>query len=101
MTVWGRQVPHPLLHNHHPIKFPISNISNTVNQLVPTGGPLTISGPRTLVIMPAKLFVNALLITTDSFFFYSEGFEKKIIILISYIVLRTGVTYAVGFKTLP
>jgi hypothetical protein len=53
------------------------------------------SAPRPLVTRPGKLFVVTRYYEAINFL-YSEGFEKKIAMLVSYVALRTSATHAIN-----
>jgi hypothetical protein len=64
----------------HNTLFSVVHVAVTVNQRGPAGGPRATSGQRPLVIRPAKLFVNLLLVTTSSFIFFTpKDLKKKLI----------------------
>jgi hypothetical protein len=55
-------------------------------------------GPRPIVIRPAKLFVNLLLVTTSSFILFYSKDCKNIVTLVSSAALHTSATLATDFK---
>jgi hypothetical protein len=57
--------------------------------------------PEAACNRPARLFVNLLMITTVSFILFIPKDLKKIVILTSSAALRTRVSHAIDFKTLP
>jgi hypothetical protein len=79
----------------------IKNKSKDVDQRCPTGGPRATSGLRPLVTIPVTLFVNLLLVSTNSFIFFTLKDLKKIVVLILPAALRTSATHAIDFKNLP
>jgi hypothetical protein len=72
------------------------------DQRDPTGGPQVISGPKLLVIRPAKLFVNLFLFTTSLFIFFTlKDLKKKVSRFLSCLLLYVQMPHTVhALKTL-
>jgi hypothetical protein len=64
------------------------------------GHQRAVSGPRPLLMMPAKLLINLLLVTTRSFISFNMKDIKRMVIVISSAVLRKNATQAVDFRIL-
>lgn len=75
---------------------------NSPQQSDPTGGPraMVAPTPQITLIMYVKLYINLLPVTKSSFIFLVLKDLKEILIIFSFVALRTSVTRSIDFKIL-